>query len=460
MNDIKKKNILIVIAILFIGLVIIGGTYAYLTFAANVTNGTYNVSVHCFNIDYTINNGDNTQDITGTLFPSSSPSSGLNGRVGLKLNASCSLPGTGTIKLHINNGTSTALTTPASSYCEDRSTLEPISGITTESACTTAGGRWQGYGDSYCESNATLERLTDYTDSSSCSSHGGTWTSGGSPLKYAVYDNGGATGTPLSKGKITSSDIGNDVTIYSGFTVNNTQRYYYIFIWLDGYLTDNTHTNLPFNGQINAEVIQAGAPSEQIVYTANIYDENATGYNSIWIGSTIPNTITTYNTDAEAMAALKTAGGGTTDYPFFLRHKIGDGTIWCATNGTNKYCIYESQAECTGEATSDFGSGYTCQSQNYTEGVSESYVGFVVTPAMALANSGMTAGTYYLKGGDNGRAYNDNIAVLKSAFGENTSYCTQDSFHFYCSVSGLFVYADSSGDVSADDGASSYCGVD
>ena len=148
------------------------------------------------------------------------------------------------------------LTTPATSYCQDRSTLEPISGISTQEACTTAGGRWQGYGDNYCESNATYERLTDYSDSSSCASHSGTWTSGGSPLKYAVYDNATGTGTPLSKGKILSTDIANDITVYSNFSIDKTQKYYYIFIWLDGYLTDDNHTDLPFSGQVNASAIQ------------------------------------------------------------------------------------------------------------------------------------------------------------------------------------------------------------
>lgn len=251
-----KKNILVAFAIFMGGLLIIGGTYAYLTMSANVTNGVYNASTHCFMIDYTVDNGDSTQNITGTLFPSSTSNKGLSGRVGMKISNNCNLAGRGTIKIHIDSSTSSTLTTPATSYCQDRSTLEPISGISTQEACTTAGGRWQGFGDNYCESNATYERLTDYTDSSSCASHSGTWTSGGSPLKYAVYDNATGTGTPLSKGKILSTDIGNDITVYDNFSIDKTQKYYYIFIWLDGYLTDDNHTDLPFSGQVNASAIQ------------------------------------------------------------------------------------------------------------------------------------------------------------------------------------------------------------
>ncbi len=443
-----------VIAVLLIGLSLAGGTYAYLTMAASVTNGNYNTQTTCFNIDYNINNEGSGQDITGTLFPSSGPSGGLSGRVGLKVNASCGLNGLGTLKLHINSTTSSSLMTSASSYCQDRKTLEPISGITTESACTTAGGRWRGYGDAYCESNATLERLTTPTDSESCTSAGGTWKTGGSPLKYAVYDNNAGTGVPLSKGYIESTDINTDKVIYDNFVIDTNQKYYYIFIWIDGYLVDNAINNLPFSGKINASAEQTNI---KYVYTANLYDENATGWNSVWLGQTMPNGITEYNTPALAMAALKTAGGGSTDYPFFLRHKKDDGTLWCATDGTNNYCFYQTQTECN-NGVSMFGNGFSCQQSTYTNGVSESYVGFVVTPTMASANTGMTAGTYYLKGGDSGRAYNENKATLLSAFG--SSNCTDYSSNFDCSVSGLNAHANSYGRVRVNDDAGSNCIVD
>ena len=130
------------------------------------------------------------------------------------------------------------------------------------------------------------------------------------------------------------------------------------------------------------------------------------------------------------MAAFKQSTGGTVDRPFFLKHTI-----------TNNI-------------------------------VTDSYVGFVVTDAMAQANSGMTAGTYYLKGKktheyvngswqciseyDDGNGncldpeYNTNKATLLSAFG--SSYCTDYSSYFRCNVSGLNAYVISSGNVSADAG--------
>ena len=89
--------------------------------------------------------------------------------------------------------------------------------------------------------------------------------------------------------------------------------------------------------------------------------------------------------------------------------------------------------------------------------VTESYVEFVVTPEMAGANSGMTAGTYYLKGGDNGAAYTTNKATLTTAFG--SSNCTDNSSDFECSVSGLGAGARTNGDVYAIDDAGAGCSV-
>ena len=457
MNNTKGKRILIILAIAFIGLSLVGSTYAYLTMSLNVNNGTYNnVATHCFGVTYNAQNVDGSTDITGTLFPSGTSKKGLTGRVGFSSDPTCSLTGLGTINLNIANGTSSTLTTPASSYCESRNTLEPLPEYTTEAACTTAGERWRGYGDSYCENPNTLERMEDYTTESDCTTHSGSWRTGGSPLKYAVYTSTAANATPVSVGRITSSDIGNTMTIYNNFVVTPDETFYYIYIWLDGYLTDNTHTNLPFSATISASVSQnPNAAPVRYVYTANLSD-----YNSVWIGMEIPNTITIYNTPEDAMTGLKTASGfTTTNFPFFLRHIIANGTLWCASNGTKNYCIYATQTECNSEVTSDWGNGYTCISRSYTSGVSESYLGFIITSEMAMANSGMTAGTYYLKGGDNGRAYNDNKAVLQSAFGASSGYCTEYSSNFACVVPGINLLAYSNGRVYVSGYANFTCAV-
>lgn len=414
----KDRNIkiLIIASIAIIGISIMGGTYAYLTMGVNVVNGTYNnVGTYCLDINYSVNNVDNTQDITGTLFPSGTINKGLNGRVGIKTASGCAPTAKGLLKLHVDGSTDPQLTTPASSYCESRSTLEPLTEYTTESACTTAGGRWRGYGDPYCENPNTLERLLDYTTESDCNSHSGSWTSGGSPLKYAVFNTTEANATPVSVGKINTTDIGREITIYNDFTITTTQAYYYIYIWLDGYLTDNTHTSLPFVGSINAEAgLTELEPPSPYVYAVNTED--------VKIGQSIPNNITTYSTPEAAMAALKEIGEED-NYPYFLRYKLESGIV--------------------------------------TEG----YVGLTVTQEMVSGNSGMTAGTYYLRGigtydsddrcidqyldSNTGQCvvpyYDANKTILQNAFG--AANCSGGDTYFSCSALYLTASLSLDGDV-------------
>ncbi len=209
----NNKNTILIISVLLIGLCVIGGTYAWLTANVNVTNGTYSGFTDCFLIDYT----DNTQTITGTMFPGSGPTKGLSGSVSMKINSSCTILGDGSIYLHINNGTSTRFGTTASAHCENPN---------------------------------TLVTLPNYTTSSTCSSGGGSWVTNGKVFKYAVYDNASGTGTPLRAGYFDSSKIGDEMLLYNGFQVNTTQKTFYIFFWLDGYVTDNTYVELPFDGYI------------------------------------------------------------------------------------------------------------------------------------------------------------------------------------------------------------------
>ena len=178
-----------------------------------------------------------------------------------------------------------------------------------------------------------------------------------------------------------------------------------------------------------------GIPSHPTtgIYTANIFDGNGAGINVgnntsvVWIGQAIPNGITTYHTPELAMTALKQASGNI-DRPFYLKHTF--------TNNV----------------------------------VSDSYVGFVITPEMAQANPGMTAGTYYLKGkktyeyingnwqcisqyvsGDDciDPEYNTNKTTLLNAFG--SSNCTDNSYDIICSVNGLSADIEKSGHVNVYD---------
>lgn len=281
-NKLNNKNKKILIFGIILGAVLIaGGTYAFLTLALNVQNGNVNGKLECFQINYNacnlwdvngdgvidtndsaalndyvvgavnenyiyrdingdgaINNLDvtlfsdclngtqtnnNVGDLRGTLFPSTEITGGLFGSLAMGVNSACNITGTGTIYLHVG----------------------------TESSVTLLRKT-----DGHCENPTTLETLTSYTSSNECLTDGNKWVTDGSALKYAVYDNATGTGVPLSVGYITGGDIGEDISLYTGFDVNSTNNRYYMFIWLDGNLTNEDYEDLPFSGYIHASVVQ------------------------------------------------------------------------------------------------------------------------------------------------------------------------------------------------------------
>lgn len=229
-NKIRNKNIILAIVVLLVGFLFAGGTYAYLTRTVNVTNGNINVVSTCFDIDYI-----DTNQVTGTLFPSAVPNKGIMGKVSLKVNSACDLNGTGRIYLHVNsNNTSNKLCTYLPYYlCLNRKTLEYVSEY-------SSGTTYDANKKSGCIAN---ENYRYYMNTY--------------PMKFAVYDNSAGTGTPLSTGfieNVCNSD--SDVLLYDDFEITHTQSDYYIFLWLDGNLTDNTYTNLTFNGYIKATATQ------------------------------------------------------------------------------------------------------------------------------------------------------------------------------------------------------------
>ena len=256
MNNIKTKTFVLIFLVVVFSLAIAGATWAFLTRDIEMTNQNHAINSECFLIDYNVNNENGTKDITGTLFPTGKASGGLSGRVGLKINSSCNMYGTGTLKMHINATTNQDLTRSISSYCISRSTLEKINGINSKSACEAENvkGRWMGYGDSYCENPNTLERID--VKEEDCTSSGGIWTTGGSPLKYSVYNTTDTTQAPIKVGHITSNDIGSDIVLKDDISVIKQEKYYYIYVWLDGYMNDDTFNDKSFSGFINASAIQ------------------------------------------------------------------------------------------------------------------------------------------------------------------------------------------------------------
>ena len=246
----------------------------------------------------------------------------------------------------------------------------------------------------------------------------------------------GHTATKLTKNSVIPINMPGLSTVLSA----NSSITYTILVWLqETGATQNTEQGGQFKAGVNVTTAGNGTGvtgilegSQQTVCTVNLYDVNATGYNSVWIGQAIPNNITQYTTASSAITALEAAysaknSGATASLPFFLKHTIESNTV------------------------------------------TESYVGFVVTPAMVTANPGMVAGTYYLKGGDNGVSFLDNAKTLYDAFGGvgcsldgnngGNPYTTTPSSYFNCNVLGLNTNANSNGNVNADYNAGSNCKV-
>ena len=279
----------------------------------------------------------------------------------------------------------------------------------------------------------------------------------------------------------TNNDTGDSNTTYVDSQV------YYIVVWL----SENGHnqtagsggTNVPnstdnfFNGSTTF------ISSEGSKVTATFAGYNKTGDNNSQTNTKFTGTI--YRNSTESL------GIGSSIVP-------ESATKYVITNGTQDAPVgpYETQSECQ-TAFEGFGSptGYSCQQKTGTFGgvteystnvssmnkiyylkhtivndiVTESYVEFVVTPEMAQANPGMTAGTYTLRGAgatSNGSGeynidspyYASNVNVLKQAFGDKTrsqgGYCTDftSSSGVGCNVSGLGAGADSNGNLSAGGG--------
>ena len=231
-NNIKKSIILSLVICAF-GLLLVGGTYAYFTMAFNATNSSIVTDTRCFSVNYT----DNTDQITGTLFPSAGPGKGLSGSIFYQANTSCGVSGRGSFKLLVGNGTSSTLTTVVEPHCENKYTLETV----------------RGFSQADCSSNDSTK-----------------WVTNGTALKYALFDSASRTHI-YAAGYIDSTFIGNEKEIHSSFSVTPTLKSYYIYIWLDGNVSDNTYTNLPFSATSRLDVVQVASNPDP--FTGDVYTE-------------------------------------------------------------------------------------------------------------------------------------------------------------------------------------------
>ncbi len=266
----------------------------------------------------------------------------------------------------------------------------------------------------------------------------GTGLSNSVNMKYALTTSDtNCTTDVVSTGNFHNATTNTQIELlhYKEYSSTTTETYY-LWIWLDSAETDQATQNQTFNIELGGNCTD-GNP---FVYTANLYDDEVEGNNWIYIGQSIPNAITKYydpNGPSQAMAALKTASGGTANPQYFLRHVV------------------------------------------VNNNVTESYVGFVVTSAMAQSNPEMTAGTYYLRGLDTRDTanstcksqyligedcispyYETNKAILLKAFGSNNCYDSGGYIQSYnCGVSGLNADVAQYGRIGAGDDDFARCDV-
>lgn len=129
-------------------------------------------------------------------------------------------------------------------------------------------------------------------------------------------------------------------------------------------------------------------------YTADGYKRDDEINTTIWLEDVIPEKIKQYDTAEEVLEAMKEASGS--ERQFYLKHKVKG------------------------------------------EKVAESYIEFIISDEAAKESTGLTAGTYAIRGGK-ASYYNSNKEIMDNAFGEsNCSMYKKD--YYYCSGAGLDVY--------------------
>lgn len=97
----KRYYIMLIVLVISFGLLLAGGTYAWLVFGVDsITGNGLNTSSSCFIMHYSgnFNNGE--------IYPSKTDKGGLSGTVTLGIDSSCNVKAHGDIKLHVSDSTS------------------------------------------------------------------------------------------------------------------------------------------------------------------------------------------------------------------------------------------------------------------------------------------------------------------------------------------------------------------
>ena len=249
----EKKKKLIILGIIALTLVIIGTTYAILTWTSSKIN--IGLTSNCFTIDYT-----KGQDISGNLkllnesdLISNNKFTIKNGigisAVNIGINSTCTIEGYGSIYLNVTNISET-FTTGDSKGALKYAVLSNTSTITTPSSVTV---------------DSLLNQSFDI----------------------------------VSTGSITSSDT---ITLLTK-QLSNTEIYkYLVVIYVDNALAGNSITSASFQGNISADAEQGTALTPEYCFTLSDKDENqktaaiaSNGYNCYEGNSNGYETITNIN---------------------------------------------------------------------------------------------------------------------------------------------------------------------
>ena len=216
----KKKLIGLIIGIILFAALIVGATFAWLTYSINVTNGNYNVETSCFDINY-----ENGADISGTLNMVAGPLNGRSTTISIGINEGCNVTAKGKIESVINS-ISSKLYATTTAPCENTDTLETLTNYNNQPNCETNEG------------NTVLTRV---------------WTTDAA-LKYAIYQET-FSGIPIKVGRINQST--GTIILHDNFQLNvGSSTKYYIIIWLDGNIADSEYVSQSFSGYIKASAIQ------------------------------------------------------------------------------------------------------------------------------------------------------------------------------------------------------------
>ncbi len=288
-------------------------------------------------------------------------------------------------------------------------------------------------------------------------------------MKYALTDSEtncttGIVATGNFNGATTNTE---KILLHEKAYSSTTTETYYLWVWLDAAETNSNTMNQTFNIELGGNCTDE-APT---TYSGTIYRY---GSNVVTLGNRIA------TRQMQAWCANSTEFGNSCDFGYSWETEPECEAYVTEHNMENTTCEQGTIQQISYETNpSNLNKPFYLKHVVVDDITTESYVGFIVTPAMATANQGMTAGTYYLRGLDTYDAsgncksqylnsttgncespyHESNKTVLQSAFGTNTNYCTNYSSSFICSVSGLGAIAHLDGDVEANDGDSAGCYV-